>query len=108
MKIQGLISKLTDVKSIQGLRDIEITSIAYDSRKVTKGSIFVAIKGFVTDSNTFHRQYQMAVAIIGEKDIQVDYIIYIRVKNSRVALAECAAWFYNYPADKLNYWCYRD
>lgn len=104
MKIQGLISKLTDVKSIQGLRDIEITSIAYDSRKVTKGSIFVAIKGFVTDGHKYISQAisNGAVAIIGEKDIQVDDITYIRVKNSRVALAECAAWFYNYPADKLK------
>ena len=83
--------------------DPEITSIAYDSRKVTEGNLFVAIKGFETDGHKYIDSAikNGAVAVIGEEDIECD-CTYIKVDNSRKALAVCAANFYGNPHKKLK------
>ena len=33
--------------------ELEISAVCYDSRKVTPGSLFVAVTGFVSDGNRF-------------------------------------------------------
>ena len=35
------------------IKDIDITSVTYDSRKVKDGSVFVCIKGFETDGHKY-------------------------------------------------------
>jgi len=42
-----------DVSIIKGDEDIRISSVEYDSRRVEKESIFVAIEGFETDGHKF-------------------------------------------------------
>ena len=84
-------------------RDIDITSIAYDSRKVTAGGLFVCIKGYETDG---HKYAQAAVdngaaLIVAEDKIDVDVPV-IYVDNSRRAIAEIACTFYNNPSQKLS------
>ncbi len=37
-----------DIISVKGNLDIEITDIQYDSRKVSEGTLFVCVKGFVS------------------------------------------------------------
>ena len=83
--------------------DTEIKGIAYDSRKVKEGYLFVAIKGFETDG---HKYIDSAIkngaaAVLGEEDINGDFA-YVRVKDSRRALAICGAQFYNHPERKLK------
>ena len=42
-----------DYKLISGDLNKEITSVEYDSRKVSVGSLFVCVKGFTVDGHTF-------------------------------------------------------
>ena len=83
--------------------DTEIKGIAYDSRKVKEGYLFVAIKGFETDGHKYIESALKngATAVLGEEDIKGDFP-YVRVGNSRRALAICAAQFYGHPEKKLK------
>ena len=53
-----------------GDKDVEISGIAYDSRKVKPGYLFVAIKGFETDGHKYIESAVSngAVAVVGEDD----------------------------------------
>ena len=83
--------------------DTEIKGIAYDSRKVKEGYLFVAIKGFETDGHKYIESALKngAVAVLGEEDIKGNFV-YVKVKDSRRALAICAAQFYDHPERKLK------
>ena len=52
MKLRELLKDIHVIASNVDM-DMNIENIAYDSRKVTEGSMFVAITGFATDGNRF-------------------------------------------------------
>ena len=85
------------------IKDLDITSIAYDSRKVVEGGVFVCIKGYETDGQKFA---QAAVAngaavIVAEDKIDVNVPV-VYVENSRRAIAELACTLYGEPSKKLS------
>lgn len=85
------------------IKDLDITSIAYDSRKVVEGGVFVCIKGYETDG---HKFAQAAVAngaavIVAEDKVDVDIPV-VYVENSRRAIAELACTLYGEPSKKLS------
>ena len=45
-----------EVLYVNGDDDIEITDVVYDSRKVTKGSLFVCMRGFESDGHQYALQ----------------------------------------------------
>ena len=89
--------------SISGNTEIDIKGIAYDSRKVKEGYLFIAIKGFETDGHKYIDSAikNGAVAILGEEDIECD-CTYVKTEDSRKALAICAAEFFGHPEKKLK------
>ena len=52
MKLQELLAGV-DVLECTAAPDTEISQIAYDSRKVTAGTLFTAVTGFAADGNRF-------------------------------------------------------
>ena len=103
MKLFELLQGIDDY-SITGDKDIEITNIAYDSRKVREGSLFICIKGFVSDGHDYAMQAinAKASAIIAEKDIDLPGVVKVYVHDSRKALAVVSANFFGKPSDKLT------
>jgi len=105
MKLKELLKALKSYK-IQGLEDTEIFDIQYDSRKVGKGSLFIAIKGEKADGNLFAEQAveKGAVAVVTDSSELVFRIsaTAIYVPNAREALATISAVFYGQPASKLK------
>ena len=104
MQIRQLVEKL-DYTLLAGELDTEITTLVYDSRKVEQGSIFVCISGTVRDAHDFIPEVleKGAVALVVEKDVEtVPGITYIKVENSRKALAYLAAAYFGYPAESLK------
>ncbi len=83
--------------------DIDITGIAYDSRKVSKGNVFVCIKGYETDGHRFAASAveNGAAVIVAEDKIDVPVPV-IYVKSARITIAELACRFYGYPSKKLS------
>lgn len=104
MKLADLLKKLK-YTCVKGTADVDITTVAYDSRRVERGSLFICIKGAVADG---HRFAQAAVnkgasALVVEDDVTVpENVTVIRVEDSRYALACISAEYFGNPADKLK------
>ncbi len=84
--------------------DLLVTGVVADSRQVLPGSLFVACPGENTDG---HRYIPAAIqrgaaAVAGSQPIQDLPVPFIRLEDSRQALAHLAAGFYDYPARKLT------
>lgn len=88
---------------IEGNSDVEIKGIAYDSRKVEAGFLFVAVKGFETDGHKYIESAirNGAVAVLGEDDVSCP-CTYAKTQDSRKALAVCSAEFFGHPEKKLK------
>lgn len=81
------------------------TGIEYDSRKISKGDIFVALEGAVVDGHNYIKQAveNGAKAILVSKKIELEFPVeYILVKDLRKNLGKIASNFYNYPQNRLK------
>jgi UDP-N-acetylmuramoyl-L-alanyl-D-glutamate--2,6-diaminopimelate ligase len=89
---------------VTGPPDREITGLAYDSRKVKPGSLFAALRGEKVDGYSFIEQAIAAgaVAVLGENADFDSRITAVKVPNARAALAEVAAAFFQFPAQRLK------
>ena len=104
MKLEKLLERM-DYKVLAGSTDIEISTLVYDSRKVEKASVFVCISGAVSDAHDFIPDVvkKGAAAVVVEKDVTpIDGVTYIKVDNTRLALACMSAAYFDYPAEKIK------
>jgi UDP-N-acetylmuramoyl-L-alanyl-D-glutamate--2,6-diaminopimelate ligase len=104
MKLRDLIPNL-DKPAVSGSLDTEITSLAYDSRKVGPGIAFVALRGTSADGHTFIPKAIAlgASAIIAEQAPADDVSVpWVHVRHSRIALAQAAAALHGHPAKSLT------
>lgn len=103
MQLSKLIENLSIIK-FTGNLDIEISDIAYDSRKVTKNSIFVCLKGHNSDGHEYILDAikNGATAVVSEKYIEINDSTLIVVENSRRFLSDISASFFGHPAKKIN------
>lgn len=76
-------------------KNIEVTEITTDSRKVSKGSLFVAIRGARSDGHDFISGIyeQGAVCAISERVLPDIPGAYIQVKSSMEAVGKIAAFY---------------
>lgn len=83
---------------------ISITGISCDSRKISRGYAFVAIEGNKLDGNNYIDSAieQGAVIVFTERDIPTKGVPIVKVKNTKVALAQLLNEFYDYPSDKIK------
>lgn len=101
MKLQELLQGV-DVQSMHVSAQLDIREVCYDSRKVQKGDLFVAIRGYATDGHEFieNALQQGAVAVVCEQaPTQAPAIV---VENARAALADIAANRFGHPAKELT------
>lgn len=104
MKLDKLINSLSIVK-FKNYKNTEIDNIAYSSLNCTQNSLFVAIDGYSEDGHKYiaNAICNGAKVIVHSKEIEYkDNIIYIKVTDSRDALALIGSNFYENPSDKLN------
>lgn len=91
---------------INGNANKEISNVCYDSRKVTKNSIFICINGHNVNGHDFIEEAikNGAAAIVSQEDFKVinEEITYIKVRNSKIALASIANLFYREPSKEIN------
>ncbi|MBQ0105663.1 MAG: UDP-N-acetylmuramoyl-L-alanyl-D-glutamate--2,6-diaminopimelate ligase, partial [Armatimonadetes bacterium] len=103
MKLADII-KNTDCKIIQDT-DKEILSVVYDSRKVTEGSVFVAVSGETTDGARYVGDAVRggAVAVVSEKSVPVpEGIGCVMADDTRFALGAIAKNFYGNPSSFMK------
>ncbi len=102
-----LLSKILEgieILGISGNTDIEISDIAYDSRKANKDNIFVCLSGANIDGHKFiNKAIENGVsAVVVENDVNVKNCTVIKVKNTREALSKLSSNFFDDPASKLG------
>jgi UDP-N-acetylmuramoyl-L-alanyl-D-glutamate--2,6-diaminopimelate ligase len=111
MKLTSLLNSIKVIQVVGEITNERITGIHYDSRKVTKNSIFVAIKGFKTDGHKFILDAinKGAAAIVLADDnifpddaITRQKVAKILVEDSRTSLAELSNYFFNEPSRKIK------
>lgn len=102
MKLRELLAGVEMLGASADL-DMEIQSVAYDSRKVTPGCLFVAVAGFATDGNRYIPMAleKGAAGVVTAKEPEKD-IPYVLVASDRLALAQIAANYYGHPADSMK------
>ena len=105
MRLSEII-KNCGVTAIQGPSDLEITAVTNDSRRVTPGSLFVAVNGCGNDGREYIGKAieNGAAAIMSEECANTGGpdVTMITVADSRRAVALAADSFYGHPSGKLN------
>jgi len=88
---------------LSGSPEIEITSLAYDSRDVQPGSLFIAVKGYKTDGNQYIKAAEKAGADVIVTDDATAKISCARVlvPDARKTMAHIADIFYGSPQKRL-------
>ncbi|MDE6262915.1 MAG: UDP-N-acetylmuramoyl-L-alanyl-D-glutamate--2,6-diaminopimelate ligase [Muribaculaceae bacterium] len=93
-------------KQVIGPKNPEITALTFDSRKVTPGSMFVAIRGTSVDGHTFIPllEHSGVGAIVCEQlpDKLLPGISYVVVDNTSVALGYLSSEWFGNPSRKLK------
>ncbi|SFR32383.1 UDP-N-acetylmuramoylalanyl-D-glutamate--2,6-diaminopimelate ligase [Robiginitalea myxolifaciens] len=94
------------LQAVSGSTAIGIEKLCFDSREVSKGSAFVAIRGVAADGHAFIEKSiaSGAVAVICEtlpESLQ-EGITYVEVADSQYALAIMASIFYGNPSRNLK------
>ncbi len=106
MKLSEVIAGINGTRKVLGNMDVEISSVQYDSRKVSPGSLFCAVRGLKSDGAAFIQSAlgKGAKAVLSEdySGPAPDGVSFIKVSDSRLAMALAAANFYGRPSRKLD------
>ena len=104
-KLQDILYKV-HLQSVNGKTDIEIKDVQIDSRKISAGSLFIAIKGEKTDGHQFiDKAIELGAAAVVVETITSylkENVTYIQVSNSHEATGYIAHNFYDEPSLKLK------
>ncbi len=104
MMLEELLSGIETIE-ISGDLSCEISSIEYDSRRVTPGALFVALPGEHVDGSGYIEEAAQrgAVAVLTQTPCALGGSFpCVRVLNARRAMAQLATAFHNHPARKLS------
>jgi len=103
MIAQDLLYRVS-LQSVQGNLNTEVTALYTDSRKVTPGSAFIALRGTQVDGHDYIEQALKngAALIVAETAPNSVDQTWVCARNTSIALAEMAANFYQHPAAQLT------
>ena len=86
-------------------RPAAVTGVAYDSRRVAPGQVFVALKGLTADGSGFIGEAigRGALGVVSEPGTPVDpRVPHAAVTDARLALAHLAAAFERHPSREMR------
>lgn len=103
MKLKELLEGL-EILSAGADLEMEIGGVCYDSRQVKPGDLFVALSGYSVDGHRFIPQAMAAgaAAVVCQTPPEGDEVPYVRVTDSRRALAMAGANFFGHPARDMT------
>ena len=90
---------------VLGAVDVPVTGVAYHSREVTPGGLFVALKGCRTDGHLYLAASLDAgarVVVTEQELVPPPGVTVVRVPQARLALAHISAAFYGHPSRELT------
>jgi UDP-N-acetylmuramoyl-L-alanyl-D-glutamate--2,6-diaminopimelate ligase len=94
----------TAIRRVIGPLDRPVEGVAYDSRRVQRNCLFVALRGGKFDGHKFIGQAieKGASVIVAEREEKNPRFTCLVVEDTRSALADLAAVFYGNPASRLK------
>lgn len=101
----GRVLKNVKIRKYSGPKKAEILRVVDDSRKVSAGDLFIAMKGYSVDASEFigHAISSGAKAVVSEKDFMCPPdVAKIIVTSTRCAVSAIADNFYGHPSGKLK------
>ncbi|HBR07386.1 MAG TPA: UDP-N-acetylmuramoyl-L-alanyl-D-glutamate--2,6-diaminopimelate ligase, partial [Clostridiales bacterium] len=102
MKLRQILKDIS-ISALCAELDMEIAEIYYDSRKVEKGGLFFAVKGFESDGHRYIAAAveRGAVCVVCQEppDFEIPYVL---VEDSRRALAICSRNFFGDPSSEMT------
>ncbi|WP_297984002.1 UDP-N-acetylmuramoyl-L-alanyl-D-glutamate--2,6-diaminopimelate ligase [uncultured Chryseobacterium sp.] len=105
MQLQELLNRIP-VLETYGNQNREVSEIVFDSRKAVENSLYVAVKGTVSDGHSFiNSSVEKGATVIVCEDLPEtlnENITYIKVKDSSKTLGQLASNFYGNPSEKLD------
>jgi UDP-N-acetylmuramoyl-L-alanyl-D-glutamate--2,6-diaminopimelate ligase len=103
MQLKTLLAAIP-VREIIGPPDRAVESIAYDSRRVQRNGLFVAMRGEKSDGHEFIDQAieKGASVIVAERNGKHARASTVLVEDTRPILADLSATFYGFPVRKLK------
>lgn len=104
MRLESITQNVQTIR-VNGTLDREIQSIAYDSRQVRPGALFVALRGMRHDGSDYIREAvsRGAIAVVSEEEWPpIPGVTQIRVEKPRRALAEIASAFFDNPSAEMD------
>ncbi len=106
MKLLSDILYKVRLEEVTGSTHMAIASVAFDSRKIKKDSLFVAVSGTAVDGHTYIAKAieSGAVAIVCEQlpETLHENVSYVKVSDSTYALGIIACNYYDNPSEKLK------
>jgi UDP-N-acetylmuramoyl-L-alanyl-D-glutamate--2,6-diaminopimelate ligase len=106
MKLDELLKNVSHL-GVRGNRDCQVSGIAYDSRQVRAGFLFVAIPGEHRDGVDFTEdaiRRGANVIVSQQARSSAREATHVQVNSARRALAEAADFFYGHPSARLRVW----
>jgi len=95
-----------NIRSVAGSTAVDVSDVQIDSRKVKKGSAFIAVKGAAADGHQFiDKAIENGASVVVFEEMPArskDNVVYVQVENSAVAASYMAINFYGRPAEKLK------
>jgi len=105
MNLEVLLNRIP-VLEISGPENREVSEIVFDSRKTVENSLYVAIKGTVSDGHSFiDSAIEKGASVIVCENLNENLnenVTYIKVKDASKTLGQLASNFYENPSEKLN------
>ena len=106
MKLLKDILYRSRIKEVIGTTNLAIEKVCFDSREVSKFSVFVAVEGTTVNGHHYiERAIELgAIAVVCEalpKELH-ENVTYVKVSSSAESLAHIAANFYDNPSQKLK------
>ena len=106
MFLKDLLYK-TSLNSVVGnINSVSVSEVQFDSRKVNKGDLFVAINGVSVDGHLFIdtaiKKGAKSIVLETIPENLVGGICYVEVENSSQALSVIASNYYNNPSEKIK------
>ena len=107
MKLSRLIEGVA-ISDFRGDRKVEIKGLAYDSRKVKPGFLFVALRGYNQNGHDFVKDAirNGAIALVAEtidRGWIDNKISIVHVPDSRKTLSKLAVNYYHPPFEEMNF-----
>lgn len=103
--LQDILYKVR-IRSLKGRADVVVNDLQIDSRKVSAGTVFIAIKGVSTDGHNYIdvavKNGALAVICEAMPEELKEGITYVQVENSGEAAGVMANQFYGEPSSKLK------